>query len=203
MIESLIESYGLLAIFVLMIGNGFASAPPSEIVLPLAGVLAQQTGLSLLAAMIAAFLGNLLGTVFLYLVGRHFGLRPLQHVQRYLQRSALLRKAFRKVPLDEASLEALVTRFEKEGAIIVGLLRCAPYVRSIVSLPAGAVRMSWLRFLSATAAGISVWIAIWVLMGYALGEAWEQGTSNLPLLIGVVVVVVMVCIVAWIVRRRR
>jgi membrane protein DedA with SNARE-associated domain len=47
-------------------------------------------------------------------------------------------------------------------------------VRSVVSIPAGAEKMSLVRFTVLTAAGSVIWNAIWVAIGWGLGNEWEK-----------------------------
>jgi len=52
--------------------------------------------------------------------------------------------------------------------------RCAPVVRSLVSIPAGADRMPLGQFTLFTAIGSGVWNALFVGGGYLLGERWQD-----------------------------
>ena len=52
--------------------------------------------------------------------------------------------------------------------------RCAPVVRSLVSIPAGANHMNVGLFTLFTALGSGIWNAIFIGGGYALGSRFEQ-----------------------------
>jgi len=48
-------------------------------------------------------------------------------------------------------------------------------VRStITSLPAGIIKMPFLKYTLFTVAGMSVWTVFWLSIGYFVGEAWHQ-----------------------------
>jgi membrane protein DedA with SNARE-associated domain len=195
MIEEFVLDYGLLAIFVLMAANGLFSAPPSEVILPLAGILAQQSNCSLFETIFAASLGNLAGTSILYFIGWHYGLSPILSIRQWLVTRKLAARLVSRILPSEKQLNEFAVKFSDEGAYLVGLLRCAPYIRSIISLPAGFVRMPKSKFLSFSMAGIVIWATGWQILGYALGETWD-GRTPLTRLIGVFLLIV-VCFIFW------
>jgi membrane protein DedA with SNARE-associated domain len=135
---------------------------PSEIVLSLAGFLAGQGRVNLVLVLIAATAGSVLGALVLYWLGYTLG---EERLRRWLDR----------IPLVDANdLNKADRWFERHerGAVLVG--RCAPVVRSLVSIPAGANRMPLGQFVLFTAIGSGVWNALFVGAGYLLGERWQQ-----------------------------
>jgi membrane protein DedA with SNARE-associated domain len=64
--------------------------------------------------------------------------------------------------------------FAKHGALVVLFGRWIPGVRSVVSLPAGLLRMSRWKYLLFTTIGSTVWNAALVGAGWALGTQWES-----------------------------
>jgi membrane protein DedA with SNARE-associated domain len=88
---------------------------------------------------------------------------------------------------DPERLEQAERWFARRGAIVVLAGRCIPGVRSLVSLPAGTLRMPRWEYLLFTAIGSAVWNAALIGAGYALGTQWEQVSAvieplSLPLL---------------------
>ena len=63
--------------------------------------------------------------------------------------------------------------FEQYGTWAVFLSRMVPVARSLVSLPAGVVRMPLLPFTLLTFAGSFIWSVCLAFGGYLLGENWE------------------------------
>ena len=184
-------SYGVLTAL-LVLENLFPPIP-SEIVLPFAGALVSDGGMSYPLAIVFATLGSLIGALVLYAVGRYGG-RPL--IYRY-------RRIFR---LSEAQLDRADAWFDRRGPWIVLFGRLVPGIRSIVSIPAGASEMPLPLFLGLTVLGSAVWNAALIGAGWALGANWEDASSIVDSATKVVVILVVLSVVAlavWLVRRRR
>jgi membrane protein DedA with SNARE-associated domain len=64
--------------------------------------------------------------------------------------------------------------FERHGGKVVLLARCVPFLRSVVSIPAGISGMPLPRFIVLTAIGSGVWNAVFVALGWVLGENWDR-----------------------------
>jgi membrane protein DedA with SNARE-associated domain len=170
--------YGGLAL--LMLAETVFPPIPSEAVLPLAGYLVEQGDLNFAAVLITSTAGSVAGAVVLYEAARHGG-RPF--AERFLRFGRL----------DPAKLAEAEEWFARRGPVVVLLGRCIPGVRSLVSLPAGVLRMPRWEYFLFTLIGSAVWNTVLVTAGYALGSQWEQvadviGPVSKPL-IGVVVVV--------------
>jgi membrane protein DedA with SNARE-associated domain len=77
----------------------------------------------------------------------------------------------------------------KWGAGIVLVGRVIPGIRTLVSIPAGLVRIPFAKFFMATFAGAYVWCTILIGAGYVLGHEWklisEYIKTHLPLVFGV------------------
>jgi membrane protein DedA with SNARE-associated domain len=105
--------------------------------------------------------GSVLGALLLYEAARHGG-RPF--AMRFL----------RVARLDEAKLDQAERWFDRRGTLIVLLGRCVPGMRSLVSLPAGLLRMPRWRYLLLTLLGSAVWNTALVGAGFLLGSQWER-----------------------------
>lgn len=136
---------------------------PSEIILPFAGFSASRCDIGLLAAWVAATLGALAGALVLYGVGAAIG---------YERAYDLAGKRW-FVLFSQRDLERGRRLFERYGSVVVLFGRCVPLVRSIVSVPAGIVRMPLWRFCGLTLLGSGVWNALFIGAGYALGSRWD------------------------------
>lgn len=168
---------------------------PSEVVLPLAGFLAQSGQLSLTWVIIASTVGSVAGALVFYALGALLG----------LERSIRL---LSKIPLlDADDLHHASTWFAGHGRASVFFGRLVPGVRSLISLPAGAQRMPIVAFAALTAAGSAVWNSVLVGAGYAFATqwdlvgAWASTASNVGL--GIVVAVFLVVLVRRALARRR
>lgn len=162
---------------------------PSEVVLPVAGFLAGRGETGLLATIVAATVGSVVGAVLLYLVGAKLG-RPR------------LRRAIDAMPLvDRGDLERAESWFDRHGGMAVLTGRVIPVVRSLVSLPAGLERMSIPLFVALTALGSAVYNSVLVGAGYLLGDRWTD-VGRYSNLVNWVVIGGMAAALAWFVVGR-
>jgi membrane protein DedA with SNARE-associated domain len=137
---------------------------PSEVVLPVVGLQVSSGHLLFWAATLAATVGSVLGAWTLYGVGR-FGGRPM----------AL--RLPRVLGITEVRLARMEAWFARRGDAIVLLGRLVPGVRSLVSIPAGTLRMPLGRFLILTAVGSLGWNAALIGFGTAIATRWETVVS--------------------------
>ena len=83
------------------------------------------------------------------------------------------------IPLvDSDDLDTADRWFERHEKSAVLFGRCAPVVRSLMSIPAGANHMKLGLFTLLTTIGSGVWNAIFVGGGYALGSRWQDSSST-------------------------
>jgi membrane-associated protein len=114
------------------------------------GPLANLT-FALVALTVAAFAGNVVG----YEIGRKIGPPLYEHDGRILKREYFTKtQAF----------------FDKHGrkALVIG--RFVPFVRTYITVVAGATRMDRARFMVWSAVGAVVWVASIVAVGYFVGK---------------------------------
>lgn len=161
-VASVIGALGEVGVGLLVALENLVPPIPSEIVLSLAGYLAAGGRVSLPLVLVAATAGSVAGALVLYWLGRALG---EDRLRRWLDRIPLVD------PEDLDKADRWFERHEK-GAVLLG--RCAPVVRSLVSVPAGANRMPLGRFTVLTAIGSGVWNAFFVGAGYLLGERWRD-----------------------------
>lgn len=172
-VQDVIASLGAPGLFALMVLENLFPPIPSEVVLPLAGFLVGRGELGFAAALVASTLGSLVGALCLYALGR-WGGRGL--VLRY---GAVLR-------VKEADLAGAERRFGRYDEAVVFFGRMVPGLRSVVSIPAGTLRMPLARFAILTAAGAAIWDALLLGLGWYLGANWERVAGVLGPVSGVV-----------------
>lgn len=134
---------------------------PSEVILPLAGYLAERGRLELAGVLVAATLGSVLGGILLYEAGRRLG-----H-----DRAARLVARLPLVDLDD--VDKATAWFVRHGWSAVFFGRLVPGVRSLISIPAGTSGMPRVTFIVLTAGGSALWNGLLVGAGYALGTQWH------------------------------
>jgi membrane protein DedA with SNARE-associated domain len=156
---TVIERFGALGVFLLMVPESACIPVPSELTLLFAGVAVHQGWMSFPLAVLAATAGNLLGSLLAYALGA----------------SQLLAA----VPGARVLLARWETLFERHGMRAVFLGRLLPLARTFVSLPAGARRVPLTQFVALTAVGCALWACAFVLAGVLLGDAWSSVGSLL------------------------
>jgi len=189
-VEHLVQTFGYLAILVLMAAESACIPIPSEVVMPFAGVLASQGHLELVAAILVGVVGNVVGSLVAWGVGRAGG-RPA------------LRRFGRLVWLRESDLDRAERWFAAHGEPAVFFSRLLPVVRTFISLPAGAAEMPLGRFSLYTAAGSLPWSAGLAIAGFALGENWRVIDRYVADAGYVVAAIAVVVIVSFLVRHAR
>src|SRR5690348_1640026 len=161
-VASVIAALGELGVGLLVALESVVPPIPSEIVLSMAGYLAAAGEVALLLVLATATAGSVVGASALYGLGRWLGEHRLR---RWLDRIPLV---------DPADLDKADRWFDRHERSAVLFGRCAPVVRSLVSVPAGAHRMPLGQFLVFTALGSGVWNALFIGAGYLLGERWQD-----------------------------
>lgn len=202
-----IGSYGLYAVFVLMLVDAVLPAA-SEVVMVYAGAVAAgafvgqsatlfgQTfdpGFPAYVAMaLAGTLGYLVGSIIGWAIGVRGG-RP------FLERHG------RWFHLDEAKLDRAELWFERWGDEAVFLGRVTPVVRSFISVPAGVFGAPLGRYVVLTGLGSAVWCFAFAGAGWAAGASWETFHDRFKVVDYAIaaVVVATVAVVLWRVFGRR
>lgn len=157
-----VELLGPVGVGVLVVLETVFPPVPSEVVLPVAGLLAGQGRMSVVLAVVGATVGSVVGALVLYEAGRRLG---SDRLQRVAERLPLVE------PCDVQRAEAW---FDRHGGSAVLVGRCVPVVRSLVSIPAGVERMPLGRFLAYTTLGSAVYNGVLVMAGYVLGSRWTR-----------------------------
>jgi membrane protein DedA with SNARE-associated domain len=154
---AVIERFGVLGVFLLMVPESACVPVPSEVTLLFSGVAVHQGWMSLPLAVLAATAGNLLGSLIAYALGA----------------SRLLAG----VPGARVALARWEGLFERHGMRAVFVGRLLPLARTFVSLPAGARRVPLAPFVALTVIGCALWASAFVLAGLLAGTAWSAVSS--------------------------
>lgn len=167
---------------------------PSELILPLAGFTASRGYYSLVAAILWATLGSLVGGWILYCLGRAWGAERLGDL------------AERTPLLERRDIERAGGWFDRHGPSSVLVGRFVPGVRSFVSIPAGIARMNIFAFTFYTAVGSAIFNTALIVVGHELGARYhlvKPYIDTIGLVVGVFLAVVVVIAVTRRVLHRR
>jgi membrane protein DedA with SNARE-associated domain len=134
---------------------------PSELVIPPAAILAAQGGnMSIPGVIIAGTAGSWLGSAITYWVALFVG-RPL--VMKF-------GKYFFMKPDKVERAERLLHRYESGGIFFARLL---PVLRHLISIPAGMIRMGFLKFSVLTTIGAAIWCSVLAVLGQKVGKTFS------------------------------
>lgn len=183
-----------MAIFILMVLESACVPIPSEVTMLFGGALvsasflAPEQQLEFWAVVAVGTAGNLVGSWIAYGAGSAGG-RPL--VERW-GRFLLIRPH----EVDRAH-----EWFERHGELAVLGGRLLPVVRTFISLPAGVVRMGFVRFTLYTVLGCLPWCLALTWIGYLLGTRWESVERILRPVAWAIALAILAGGI-WFVRRR-
>lgn len=179
-IGQFIAEWGYFAVALLMLVESVFPPIPSEVILPMAGIAAAQSDLSLFGMILAATFGAMQGNIFWFGLARWLG---LARFEPFLDRWG------RWLTIDNHEIARGRRLFDRHGAIIVAVARILPTLRTLISVPAGLLGMPWPRFLLYSTLGTFVWSAVLTLAGYWLGSRFSEIDQVLgPLSTAVIVV---------------
>jgi membrane protein DedA with SNARE-associated domain len=190
---SIVDRLGAAGVGLLILLENLIPPVPSEVILPLAGFRARTGAVNVVAVWPAATAGSVLGALLLYGLGAWLGYDRLHRLAGH--------RWF--VFASQKDLERGEAVFERHGGKVVLFARCVPFLRSVVSIPAGISGMPLLRFVVLTAIGSGVWNAAFLALGWMLGENWAQVEGFLGPVSYVVLALLAVGLVVLIVRRLR
>jgi len=164
-----VENGGYWGVIVLMAMESSIFPVPSEVVIPPAAILAISTGkMSVTGVILAGTFGSWLGSAITYYVSLAVG-RPL--VERYGK--------YFFIPTEKLERsERFIRRYEAGGVFFARLL---PVIRHLISIPAGIIRMGFLKFSILTVLGAAIWCSILAKLGAKIGEDLPKGETLDPL----------------------
>ena len=164
-IGNILDAWGYWGVGLLMFIETVFPPIPSEVIMPLAGVQAAQSGQSLIGVIIAGTIGAMLGNILWFVLAWKLG---LDRFEQFLVRYG------RILTLDATEIERGRRMFHKYGAVFVGVGRVVPTIRSLISVPAGLVRMNPKAFFFYSALGSFIWTMGLALTGYLLGTRFDE-----------------------------
>ena len=164
LISDWIVRFGYWGIIVVTFIENIIAPIPSEFVFPWAGFLASQGKMNIWLISLSGAVGSLAAALVLYYLGSKFnGPKTRQFVEKY----------GKYVFISLADLEKAEGWFEKYGAWTVLIFRVVPLGRTVISVPAGFVKMNIFKFSAFTFFGTFIWSLILTYAGFALGENWN------------------------------
>ncbi|HEY4032809.1 MAG TPA: DedA family protein [Ktedonobacteraceae bacterium] len=198
LITNLYAMTGLFGIVLAMAIESCCIPLPSEIVMPLAGIMiARGTILQGMNPLLAIFLvalsgaiGCLIGSIVAYGIGYKGG-RPL------------MLKYGRYVLISQHDADKADAFFQRWGSVTAFFSRLLPVVRTYISLPAGIAKMPFIRFCIYSFLGSLPWCFVLAYAGFALGNQVSKLGSILHGLDVVILIVLVILVALYIWRHIR
>ncbi|HLH31114.1 MAG TPA: DedA family protein [Terriglobia bacterium] len=188
-----ISQHGYAGIFSLLIFGIVGLPVPDEWLLTFSGYLVFKHTLSFVPTFFSAFLGSSCGITVSYLMGKV--------IDTYV-----LIKYGRVFHLTPERLARVHSWFERRGrwTLLVGYF--IPGVRHLTGYVAGASELSYTNFALFAYGGAFCWAAVFITLGYFLGEEWNRVLDSFHetklLVLGLVIVAVLGYFVFGYVRRQ-
>ncbi len=157
--SSALQTGGYSLIALLMAVESSVFPLPSEVVIPPAAHLAYtgQLPLSLWGIALAGTIGSWLGATAMYWLARAAG-RPL-----FLRYGKMIFISPEKID----GAERWAAHY---GAMGIFISRLLPVVRHLIGIPAGIVRMNYLKFSIFTLLGSAIWCGVLCWLGVKMGQ---------------------------------
>lgn len=183
----LINTLGVWGIFITMTLESMCIPLPSEVIMLFGGFLVFKGSLNFTMVVIAGILGNVLGSIIAYAVGKYGG-------------RAFLMKYGKYILFNRHHLEKSEKFFDRFGSWATFFGRVLPVIRTFISLPAGIAHMNFKKFILFTLLGCIPWNIMLTYVGVKLGQHWEVAQPYMkPLtIVGALIVVIAVI---WYVYR--
>ncbi len=179
-----IQQSGYLGVALLMLAETVFPPIPSEVIMSIAGMHAGQGTMSLPLVILFGTAGAMLGNYLWYIAARMIGIDRLK---------PLITRFGRWLTVDWHEVERVQGVFERYGGPIVGTGRVIPTIRSLISIPAGLLKMNQTSFLIWSTIGTAGWTAALATGGWVLGRNFQNVEKILgPVSVGVIVVIVVV-----------
>jgi membrane protein DedA with SNARE-associated domain len=155
-IITLIEQGGYWGIALLMFLENVFPPIPSELIMGLGGILVARGSMSFLPLLVVGTVGSTLGNYVWFLAGDRLGYQRLEPI---------VARWGRWLTMEWEDVERASRYFRRHGQWIVFAMRFSPFLRTMISLPAGLAHMKHGKFLAFTFAGAAVWNTLLIIGG--------------------------------------
>lgn len=153
-IEQIITTLGYIGIFSLMIINGIASFPSSQILYIISGYFIFTGDLNLILAAIAGALGNTIGNIVLYKIVEKKGLH-------YITKFSIFR---------ESDIKKVQIVFRKKGSWFLFFGKLVPALKVLMPVVAAVGKMRFRLYVPIIFISSTVWALFFIGIGYFFGK---------------------------------
>jgi membrane protein DedA with SNARE-associated domain len=158
-VQLLINHYGYPGVFIILMLEMIGIPFPAETTLTLSGVEWTQGTFHLVPLLFAATIGNAIGSIIAYWIGRLLGRHVIVRFGKFV--------GITSGRLDKANLT-----FQKYDTTVVLFSKFIAGIRVLVPYLAGINKMSFVFFTFCTTLSALVWSAVFIILGRYLGMEW-------------------------------
>jgi membrane protein DedA with SNARE-associated domain len=143
---------------------------PSEVIMGIGGLLVARGSMEFWPLLAAGTIGSTAGNYAWFWVGDKWGYKRL---------APIVDRHGRWLTLEWEDIEKAQRFFQRHGQWVVLLLRFSPFLRTMISLPAGLSHMKAWKFLLFTFVGAGIWNVLLIMGGQWLGRYFEESQDVL------------------------
>ncbi|MBS5787022.1 MAG: DedA family protein [Clostridioides difficile] len=183
-IENFVNNYGVVSIFILVFLE-YANFPiPSEVILPMIGVVGKEYNIDIFLLILLSTVAGLIGSILNYWIGYHFGEKVIKYV-------------IKKFPKTKKSISASNNFMRKYSKLSVLLTRFIPIARTAISLVAGVAKMNLVEFIVFSTLGIFIWNYILITGGTILSDLFKLELVSFELILSVILAITII----WLIKK--
>jgi len=190
-LSSFLATYGLLAIFVVMLLKeaGIPIPVPSGLIMITAGVQAATGAYTLAELIVALLIAIFVGGSIQFFLTRSAGRQAIYRIGRY-------------VGLTPARLDKALALLERRGTLAVFLGLNVPGARAGIIPAAGLARLAYAAFAPSMVGGSGVFYGWHIALGYLVGPSAETLLKSIPI-VPILAGLSLLGLVGWLLLRWR
>lgn len=152
------SNYGMIFLFIIILLE-YLNLPgfPAGIILPVAGMWAASAQENLFVVLTVSVIAGVIGSWALYAVGLYGG-------------DLVLKKYIQKFPKHKNYIDEKMEYLREKGNIGVFVSKLIPMARTIISIPAGVLKLNFKKYTIYSALGILIWNSAFMSAGYFFGD---------------------------------
>jgi membrane protein DedA with SNARE-associated domain len=186
--EQLVAHLGYAGISIGLVLNSFGFLIPSEVVIPLATVLAKQGHFNFVAVYVVAVVSQVIGGLIGYAIGASGGLYLVHRYGKY-------------VLITPEDFDHAQKWYDRYGQWFAVTASCLPVIRSHVGLVSGTVGMPIWKFTLSFLVGAMIWTAIFMFLGFQLANNLGLIETYLKPISALVVLAIAAAIAYYVLRH--
>jgi membrane protein DedA with SNARE-associated domain len=193
-ITGMVQGGGLPGVFGLMFLENLFPPIPSELIMPLAGFVAAEGGMSLVLAILCGTTGSVVGNGLWYEVARRIGSTRIRR---------LVGRYGRWFAVSTEDLDKAEDKLRRHGPVALFFGRLLPAVRTLISIPAGLAGIPRTVFYLWTLVGSTLWVSVLAVAGFLLRDQYKKVEGAIEPLSYVVVAFIVGAYIWHVMRARR